>query len=86
MGIQNPSKMDKIVQNWQPSGRHAYGNHFLNFYSFHSDSTWLDDHFGVLHDPLYASTAAWDPKNPKKWSKSSKIDSFLVAMVTGFIF
>ena len=43
-------------------------------------------HFGVLHFLLHALIDLWDPKTPQKYEKSSKIDCFLVVMVTDFIY
>jgi hypothetical protein len=45
---------------------------FFQLFSFDPDRAWVDGHFGVLHDLVYASIDAWDPKNPQKWPKKAK--------------
>ena len=77
--------MAKIVQNRNFSGYLGYGNYFFHCFAFDYGRAWLDSQFGVLHDHIYGSINTWDPKTPQKWPKSSKMGSFLVAMVTKMI-
>ena len=76
MGLQKPSKMSKITKNWVFSGCHGYGFNFFNLFSFDPGRAWLDGHFGVLHDLLYAPIDAWDSQKPSKMAKITQKWSF----------
>ena len=54
---------------------------FLILFFIHPDRAWLSDHFGVLHDLLYALPDPWDTKNPQKWGEMVAMLT-LVTMVT----
>ena len=64
--------------------------YFFIFFSLDIEWSWVANHFGVLHDRLYALFDAWYHKHTQKYPKIvqnwSFYDSFMVAMVTELIF